>query len=164
MKNKIILFALIFITQTALSQKNNGICSDYQYFGEIVNEMQIHFYGDYTKRIERYDNISQIKNLTPNDLITSQFSATNNEWVSINYNKKMAWTKSQFDRLKNKENKIVCVADFEFKVNDSIFNISRIDLYDESKRKTPICLTMKKENNKWFRISSAITLGACAKA
>lgn len=150
MKNKIIIYVIVLITQSTLSQKINGICSDYQYFGEMISEIQIHFYGDYLKKIKRYEKFSQVKNTTPNDLITSQFSATNNKWISFNYNKNINWTKLQFDKLKNKENKIICVADFEFKVKDSIFNISRIDLFDESKRKIPICLLMKKENNKWF--------------
>jgi hypothetical protein len=147
---KTILFCLIFSSVTLFGQKTDGFCSEYGYFGESVNEIKIRFYGDYQRKIIRYDNFSQVKNETPLDLVTSQFSATSNKWISYNYNREMSWDKSQFDRLNDKENKIIYVADFQIKIKDSVFNISRLDLFDKSKRKMPICLTMKKENGRWF--------------
>ena len=81
---------------------------------------------------EKYTDLKQVNNSTPEELLKSQFSVKDNKWLSINYNKTMDWTQKQFDDLKDPNSRIELLCKLSMKINNIEYSILKINTYDSS--------------------------------
>lgn len=148
MKTIAILFLLSF---TAWGQKYDGICQTTTKLGLTTSNLEFCIYKNGTFINQRYKNINEITNMSPEELITSQLSATNNEWLSINYGKATNWTKEQIEKLNNPQNKIELHCKLSFEVESIKFSLIKMNLYSNTST-TPIsmALLLKKVGEKWI--------------
>lgn len=154
---KILLITLILGFNFLMSQKVDGICQSTSKFGLDIEKMSFNVYKNNTFINDKYRTVDEITNLTPEELLRSQFSTTNNKWLSINYNKPMSWSQQQFDKLNNPKNKMELLCKLYIKSKDFEFSIVKINFYDEKNNVVSGSILMQKnKNNKWFITNNEI--------
>jgi hypothetical protein len=144
----IVLFLLIpFVV---FGQKYDGICHTVNKLGMTITKFEFYAYKNETFINEKYGNIREVTNSTPEELLKSQLSVTNNDWLSLNYGKTMNWSKEQFEKLNNPANKIELLCKLNIKVDDIDFSIFKMNLYNKQQPISIYLLMRRQINNKWI--------------
>lgn len=158
-KLKIILFILFAIlTNKVISQNLDGICSDASILGFPIENSIIN-YEEYKPVIqfkEKYSSFNEVTNKTPEELLKSQMSVTNNEWLAYNFENKIEWQKRQFERIKNQDvnkNYLELTRKITYKFQNTEYAILRVNVFDERRQK-PIVVSLKAKyvNERWVLI------------
>lgn len=140
---------MIIIPMTVFSQKYDGICNEVSKLGIQIDNLSFTIYPDNFFIKDRYENITQAKNETPEDLVKSQFSVKDNDWLSYNYNRKMVWSDDKFKKIIDPSNYVELLCKLGFKIMNDEYVILKINLRTNSANPLSICITMKKGINKW---------------
>ncbi len=144
-----LLYLFIIFCNTLFSQSYDGICQPIQKVGFKVQQISYTSYSENYIIKEKYKHINEVKNTSPEELIKSQISATNNKWLSKNYGKEMTWTEGQFERLHEKGNALHLIGKLIITYNDEKFAVLKFNM-NSSNKKIPASLVMKKRENNWF--------------
>ena len=145
---KIILIVFGVFDQLCYSQKTDGICYDSDFFGVPVKEVEyIRHKNGIVK--DRYASFSEVKNISPKELIKSMISAKNNKWVSYNYGQEMNWSQAQLDRLNGSEKYIELLCEINTVINNVNYSIIKVNLFDGDKKPQFLSLVLKKVENRW---------------
>ncbi|XKX06558.1 hypothetical protein R8G61_04335 [Tenacibaculum maritimum] len=86
-----------------------------------------------------------MKNSTVEELIISQMSVQDNDWLSFNFNKEMKWASQQFFRIKSqntKTNYLELVRKATYTFDNENYAIVRVNVFDE-RREKPIVVSLK---------------------
>lgn len=158
LKIKLLVIFFYAFTISVKSQSIDGLCSSVDLFGIGVKNNEIEYvkYLPIVKLQKKYKTFKEVKNSTVEELIISQMSVQNNDWLSFNFNKKMTWTSQQFSRIKNQDTKtnyLELVRKVTYTFDNENYAIVRVNVFDE-RREKPIVVSLKakQEGNKWFLI------------
>lgn len=150
MKTKFLCLAVLFPVM-CWGQKYDGICQNVTELGLKINELIFTTYKNNTFINEKYKSINEVTNSTPEELLKSQFSVTDNNWLSLNYEKKMNWTPAQFNKLNASDNKIELLCKLQITLDTLNFAIVKVNLYEKNGKAISMSLLMQKnKNNKWI--------------
>ena len=141
---------LFMMSLNLFSQKFDGVCLTTSKMGLEIENIAFSIYKDNTFINEKYTDLKQVNNSTPEELLKSQFSVKDNKWLSINYNKTMDWTQKQFDDLKDPNSRIELLCKLSMKINNIEYSILKINTYDSSSTVSFGSILMQKNGNKWF--------------
>ena len=128
------------------SQNIDGFCNNVNLLGQSIKNNQIEFskYKQIVRIKKKYTSFNEVKNKTVEELMKSQISVQNNEWLSYNFGKKMNWRDEQFTKIKNQDeqrNYIELVRKVTYSLEGINYSVLRINVYDE-KRDKPIVITL----------------------
>lgn len=147
MKQLIMIFCMLVFNISIYSQKIDGICNNVNNIGYAIQSIEFSTYQNY-KIDTKYSSINDVKNESVEELIKSQYSAKNNDWLSLNYGKKMNWSQEQFEKLNQKGNSLELLCKLYIRYNDITYCILKINMLGNDTPK-PISLIMEKVKNKW---------------
>lgn len=155
--NKILFFLpmLIFQGIYSQSQKVDGICSEADLFGVSIDNNLISYqkYTPVLRLKKRYSNFEEVKNQTPEELLISQMSVQNNQWLAFNFEDQINWRAEQFERIKTQDsdsNFLEIIRKINYSFNDIEHAILRVRVYDDRRQKpTIVTLMSKKKEGRW---------------
>ncbi|MFL0083068.1 hypothetical protein V2665_08795, partial [Tenacibaculum maritimum] len=157
-KMKFLVIVFCAVTTLVNSQKVEGLCSSVDLLGIGVKNNEIKYvkYSPILKLQNKYRTFKEVKNSTVEELIISQMSVQDNDWLSFNFNKEMKWASQQFFRIKSqntKTNYLELVRKATYTFDNENYAIVRVNVFDE-RREKPIVVSLKakKEVNRWFLI------------
>ncbi|MFL0079240.1 hypothetical protein, partial [Tenacibaculum maritimum] len=155
---KFLVIVFCAVTTLVNSQKVEGLCSSVDLLGIGVKNNEIKYvkYSPILKLQNKYRTFKEVKNSTVEELIISQMSVQDNDWLSFNFNKEMKWASQQFFRIKSqntKTNYLELVRKATYTFDNENYAIVRVNVFDE-RREKPIVVSLKakKEGNRWFLI------------
>ncbi|WP_159286885.1 hypothetical protein [Tenacibaculum maritimum] len=153
---KFLVIVFCAVTTLVNSQKVEGLCSSVDLLGIGVKNNEIKYvkYSPILKLQNKYRTFEEVKNSTVEELIISQMSVQDNDWLSFNFNKEMKWASQQFFRIKSqntKTNYLELVRKATYTFDNENYAIVRVNVFDE-RREKPIVVSLKakKEGNRWF--------------
>lgn len=129
------------------SQKMDGICNGVNNIGYAIELIEFSTYQDY-KIDTKYSSVENVKNETVEDLMKSQYSVKNNDWLSLNYGKKMNWSQEQFDRLNQKGNSLELLCKLFIRYNNIDYCILKMNMLGDKMPKS-ISIIMEKNKERW---------------
>ena len=156
--SKINFLSIFFIFYGLYSQSQNidGICSEADLFGIPVGNSQItyHKYEPVLQLKKRYASFEEVKNQTPEELLISQISVKNNNWLAYNFENEVKWNDEKFQRNKSQnpqKNFIEVIRKITYSLNGIEYSIMRVKVYDD-RRENPATLSLmaKKKGEKWL--------------
>jgi hypothetical protein len=159
-KNWIVFVVLGMFSTNIYSQNIDGICSEVSVFGNSLDKNEIEYlkYQPFLRLKNRYSSFDQVRNSTPEELMISQMSVLDNDWLSYNFSEKIRWTAQQFERIKtqNKENNYIeLVRKVSYTFKNVKYSIMRVSIFDE-KRKNPVTVSLmaKFKENRWVLVQN----------
>lgn len=144
-----IISIIIIINSKAYCQSYDGICHAIQKVGYPIQNFRYTAYSDNYVIRDKYKSIDEIKNNTPEELLKSQISVTNNKWLSKNYGVEKKWSEKQFQNLHEKGNFLVLIGKLEIKYNDEVYSVVKFNM-SSKERIIPASLVMRKEGDTWL--------------
>ncbi|MRJ07779.1 hypothetical protein EDL99_02615 [Ornithobacterium rhinotracheale] len=145
---KNLFFLVLFCVAKVFSQNIDFICDVTDKIGYSVTDLSVEFYKSDTYIKERYQQFSDVKNSTPEELLKSHISAKDNEWLSYNYGKDVTWEDSKIKELLNENNYIELLFRLNFRVSNKEYSIVKLNAKSKSSS-IPIALLMKKNEGRW---------------
>ena len=160
--SKLNFFLVILITHWFHGQSQNidGICSEADWFGNPVDNNQIiyHKYDPVLQLKKRYASFDEVENQTPEELLISQMSAKNNEWLAYNFENEVKWNDEQFQRISSQDpqkNFIELIRKITYKIGGVDYSILRLKIYDDRKKKpATLSLMAIKKQEKWVFVQN----------
>ena len=147
MKKTVIILCILMFSISVYSQKIDGICNGVNNIGYAIQFIEFSTYQDY-KIDTKYLSINEVENESVESLMKSQYSVKDNDWLSLNYGKKMIWNQEQFDRLNQKGNSLELLCKLYIRYNNIDYCILKMNMLGDKTPKS-ISLIMEKVKNKW---------------
>jgi hypothetical protein len=147
MKKTIIILCISIFNISIYSQKMDGICNGVNNIGYAIQLLEFSTYQDY-KIDTKYSSILDVKNENVEDLMKSQYSVKNNDWLSLNYGKKMNWSQEQFDRLNQQGNSLELLCKLFIRYDSVDYCILKMNMLGDKTPKS-ISIIMEKNKDKW---------------
>lgn len=149
-----ILFFLICGCYVSQAQKFDVYCSTSPYLSSEVTDFKIHLYSPVFIAKRTYQNLSEVVNQYPEELVQSEMSVTSQAWSSFNYGVNREAEPKRYDMIK-KADVTKNYAHLLYKVsyisNGIQYAIVKLHIYSEiQKDPTGFALAMKKQGNKWI--------------
>lgn len=151
---------LVLSVSSLFAQEIDGICTSTDLFGLPLNDDQIIYYkyNPVLQLKNRYSSFEQVKNQTPEELIISQMSVKNNEWLAFNFENDIKWKEEQFKRIITQDpekNYIELIRKITYQINGINNSILRLKIYDDRKSK-PVTLSLIARFNegKWVFVKN----------
>jgi hypothetical protein len=147
MKKIIIIFCILIFSINTYSQKIDGICNGVNNIGYAIQLIEFSTYQDY-KIDTKYSSINEVKNESVESLMKSQYSVKDNDWLSLNYGKKMNWSQEQFDRLNQKGNSLELLCKLFIRYDNIDYCILKMNMLGDKTPKS-ISIIMEKNKDRW---------------
>jgi|GEM_PF-3493161 len=158
LKLKFLFFVIYGIISTVKAQNIDGVCNNVFVFGNFVKNNEVTYikYTPFLQLKERYTSFKQVKNSTPEELLVSQMSVQNNDWLFYNFNIDLKWREEQFFRIKTQDinkNYLEITRKVSYTYEDTKYSIMRVNIYDDRKDK-PIVISIKTQykDGRWVLI------------
>ncbi len=152
----VLIFYLFFISLT-YSQVQQTDCAKSIFINQSVNNFRTLQYPQNTKA-RKINSFEEVKNSTPEELISSSLSATNLHWFNFNREDKKKKSSQDFNYIKNVNSDLYfaeLLFKIEFEANGKEYAIVKYHLHDNNKSELGFAEVMTKKDGRWYTISES---------